>query len=182
MNFFDHMKERNSKEYVLTEHEEEKEQIGTEFLEANTGSFDEKDYRCDGSAIDHHPAVSGSHLAAEGEYLITSQIRRQKRAAECTPYSNDGITCLILERNQICQDEKCYNQIGFRSLIVRRNGFSDMFVQKGLEVTGSRERNLYFNDCECDRSAIDHHPAVGGSRLVYRKSVPLNAPQVQMKE
>jgi hypothetical protein len=97
--------EENSEEYIFTEREEE-ELVEADFLETEVSDFDEKDYRCDRSAIDHHSAVDGSCLAAEDVNLITSQIRRQKHAVECTPNSYDGKTCLISETNQRDMNEE----------------------------------------------------------------------------
>jgi hypothetical protein len=170
---FNRMEKNNDKKLTLTEHEEEEEQVGAKLLEKRTSIFDEGDYRCDRSAIDHHPAVDGLCLAAEDVNLITSQIRKQKHAVECTPDSYDGKICLISERNQNCQkfqDGSNYDAIGFNKLIVRKDNFSGEFVQNDFENEGSRERSLYINDCECDRSAIDHHPCIGGSRLAAEGS------------
>jgi hypothetical protein len=67
-----------------------------------------------------------------------------------------GPSSLIISRS---------NSVGSNKSIVRRNNPTNNFVQNDVFEKGSRERSLYNEDCECDRSAIDHHSAVDRSCL-----------------
>jgi hypothetical protein len=119
--FYEKINEKNKKEFLFTEHEEEEERVETEVLNAEKRSFDERDYQCDRSAIYHHPDEDGSCLAAVHNCSENELVGRQEHAVECTHSSCDGKTCLISERNQNYQNvqtDRSSNIFSFDKLIV----------------------------------------------------------------
>jgi hypothetical protein len=57
--------------------------IEDSLIESRCFRLDELDCECKALTIDQSSAVDGSSVAAEGEYLIISQIRRQNPAVDC---------------------------------------------------------------------------------------------------
>jgi hypothetical protein len=73
---------------------------------------------------------------------------------------------LISETDQKNQIEEEYHWYGFRSLKVRKKCVLASNNRDNFSFRGSPERRSNFEDCECDRSAIDHHSNINESCLV----------------